>query len=90
MLNIDGGNTPVLAFVLRQKLLQLLQEVVLASNAVKCIRLHCADVCILIRFIKHDQSLAVGKIASFRHSLCDTLMNSIAQMCNFGNRFRQL
>ena len=44
MLEIDGGNTPVLAFVLRQKLLQLLQEDVFASDLCKRIGLWCADI----------------------------------------------
>lgn len=44
MLEIDGGNTPVLALVLRQKLLQLLQEVVFASDPCKRIGLRCADI----------------------------------------------
>lgn len=60
MLDIDGGNTPVLAFVLRQKLLQLLQEVVFASDLCKCIGLRCADIFIQLQFFEHDKSLAVG------------------------------
>ena len=44
MLEIDGGNTPVLALVLCQKLLQLLQEVVFASDPCKRIGLRCADI----------------------------------------------
>ena len=60
MLDIDGGNTPVLTFVLRQKLLQLLQEVVFASDLCKCIGLRCTDIFIQLQFFEHDKSLAVG------------------------------
>ena len=72
MLEIDGGNTPVLAFVLRQKLLQLLQEVVFASDPCKRIGLRCADIFIQLQFFGHCKSLAVRRFRQ-NMSFCKTV-----------------
>ena len=72
MLDIDGGNTPVLALVLRQKLLQLLQEVVFASDPCKRIGLRCVDIFIQLQFFGHCKSLAVGRFRQ-NMSFCKTV-----------------
>ena len=72
MLEIDGGNTPVLALVLRQKLLQLLQEVVFASDPCKRIGLRCADIFIQLQFFGHCKSLAVRRFRQ-NMSFCKTV-----------------
>ena len=51
VLNVDGRDAPLFGFVCVQKVLQMLQEVLLACNGCKGTRLYCADDCVtFIRF----------------------------------------
>jgi len=67
VLNVDGRDAPLFGFVCVQKVLQMLQEVLLACNGCKGTRLYCADGCIFLSDMVIPRSPA--KIASFRHSL---------------------
>ena len=61
VLNVDGRDAPLFGFVCVQKVLQMLQEVLLACNGCKGTRLYCADGCILNCFIRHGHPSQSGK-----------------------------
>ena len=61
VLNVDGRDAPLFGFVCVQKVLQMLQEVLLACNGCKGTRLYCADGCILNGFIRHGHPSQSGK-----------------------------
>lgn len=68
VLNVDGRDAPLFGFVCVQKVLQMLQEVLLACNGCKGTRLYCADGCILNCFIRHGHPSQSGKNCQFQTS----------------------